>query len=135
MASLDCPICLNRLDDPVLLVQTGITYCRACIATWLGGGGSNCPATGQVLANKEVVSNYLARAVLDDLAAEAADEAAHEQEAAAPSSELAAPPSARQLQPQAPSLQEQATARVAELGPGNSPDVQERQPWTLPCSA
>ncbi len=51
-----------------MLVQTGITYCDACIAGWLDSGGRTCPATGRVLSSKATAPNYLVKGLLEQLA-------------------------------------------------------------------
>lgn len=62
--SLDCSICLNRLNDPVF-VDTGMTYCRECITRWFAKGHDTCPNTKQVLQSQELKINWLARGMLD----------------------------------------------------------------------
>jgi hypothetical protein len=52
-----------------VLVQTGITYCGACITGWLDRGGAICPATGQVLSSKATAPNHLVKGLLEQLAA------------------------------------------------------------------
>ncbi|KAL4355091.1 hypothetical protein GQ457_06G034720 [Hibiscus cannabinus] len=51
-----CPISLDVMKSPVSLC-TGVTYDRASIQRWLDSGNNTCPATMQVLQNKELVPN------------------------------------------------------------------------------
>ncbi len=62
---LDCSICMDTLHDPVF-VDTGMTYCRACITQWFARGNLTCPATGQRLHNRELRVNWMARGMLDE---------------------------------------------------------------------
>lgn len=51
-----CPISLDVMKSPVSLC-TGVTYDRSSIQRWLDNGNNTCPATMQVLQNKEFVPN------------------------------------------------------------------------------
>lgn len=51
-----CPISLDVMKSPVSLC-TGVTYDRSSIQRWLDNGHNTCPATMQVLQNKEFVPN------------------------------------------------------------------------------
>ncbi|KAJ0242105.1 U-box domain-containing protein 27 [Hirschfeldia incana] len=51
-----CPISLDVMKSPVSLC-TGVTYDRASIQRWLDGGNNTCPATMQILQNKDFVPN------------------------------------------------------------------------------
>ncbi|KAG8383783.1 hypothetical protein BUALT_Bualt04G0049600 [Buddleja alternifolia] len=52
-----CPISLDVMKSPVSLC-TGVTYDRSSIQRWLDGGNNTCPATMQVLHNKDLVPNH-----------------------------------------------------------------------------
>ncbi|KAL8477293.1 hypothetical protein ACS0TY_029545 [Phlomoides rotata] len=52
-----CPISLDVMKSPVSLC-TGVTYDRSSIQRWLDGGNNTCPATMQVLHNKDLIPNY-----------------------------------------------------------------------------
>ncbi|CAN8251619.1 unnamed protein product [Cochlearia groenlandica] len=51
-----CPITLDVMKSPVSLC-TGVTYDRASIQRWLDGGNNTCPATMQILHNKDFIPN------------------------------------------------------------------------------
>ncbi|KAL1215432.1 U-box domain-containing protein 27 [Cardamine amara subsp. amara] len=51
-----CPISLDVMKSPVSLC-TGVTYDRASIQRWLDGGNNTCPATMQILQNKDFIPN------------------------------------------------------------------------------
>ncbi|CAN8264348.1 unnamed protein product [Cochlearia groenlandica] len=51
-----CPISLDVMKSPVSLC-TGVTYDRASIQRWLDGGNNTCPATMQILHNKDFIPN------------------------------------------------------------------------------
>ncbi|KAJ1405069.1 Zinc finger, RING/FYVE/PHD-type [Sesbania bispinosa] len=51
-----CPISLDVMKSPVSLC-TGVTYDRSSIQRWLDDGNNTCPATMQILHNKEFVPN------------------------------------------------------------------------------
>uniref|UniRef100_A0A5B6Z1M2 U-box domain-containing protein n=1 Tax=Davidia involucrata TaxID=16924 RepID=A0A5B6Z1M2_DAVIN len=52
-----CPISLDVMKSPVSLT-TGVTYDRSSIQLWLDTGNNTCPATMQVLQNKDFVPNH-----------------------------------------------------------------------------
>lgn len=52
-----CPISLDVMKSPVSLC-TGVTYDRSSIQRWLDCGNNTCPATMQVLHNKELIPNH-----------------------------------------------------------------------------
>ncbi|KAL0343146.1 UNVERIFIED_CONTAM: U-box domain-containing protein 27 [Sesamum angustifolium] len=52
-----CPISLDVMKSPVSLC-TGVTYDRSSIQRWLDGGNNTCPATMQVLHNKDLIPNH-----------------------------------------------------------------------------
>ncbi|KAL7102112.1 hypothetical protein ACP275_08G099200 [Erythranthe tilingii] len=52
-----CPISLDLMKSPVSLC-TGVTYDRSSIQRWLDGGNNTCPATMQVLQNRDLIPNH-----------------------------------------------------------------------------
>ncbi|KAL3646976.1 hypothetical protein CASFOL_009148 [Castilleja foliolosa] len=52
-----CPISLDVMKSPVSLC-TGVTYDRSSIQRWLDGGNNTCPATMQLLQNKDLIPNH-----------------------------------------------------------------------------
>lgn len=59
-----CPISLDVMKSPVSL-STGVTYDRVSIQRWLDGGNNTCPATLQILQNKEFVPNLTLHRLID----------------------------------------------------------------------
>ncbi|KAG7554724.1 U box domain [Arabidopsis suecica] len=59
-----CPISLDLMKSPVSL-STGVTYDRVSIQRWLDGGNNTCPATMQILQNKEFVPNLTLHRLID----------------------------------------------------------------------
>ena len=43
-----CPITLQLMRDPVLLVETGQVYDRESIESWFKSGHSSCPTSGTI---------------------------------------------------------------------------------------
>mgnify|MGYP001807289972 CR=1 FL=1 len=64
--ALTCPICQDQFCDPVS-TPGGITYCTVCILGWLNSGHATCPHTRQPLSANQLVPNYVARQVLQQL--------------------------------------------------------------------
>ena len=59
-----CPISLDVMKSPVSL-STGVTYDRVSIQRWLDDGNNTCPATMQILQNKEFVPNLTLHRLID----------------------------------------------------------------------
>lgn len=59
-ASFYCPVSMELMSDPVM-VATGHTYDRQCIAKWLAQGNRTCPVTGMRLRHLELVPNHALR--------------------------------------------------------------------------
>ncbi|XP_010491622.1 PREDICTED: U-box domain-containing protein 28-like [Camelina sativa] len=59
-----CPISLDLMNSPVSL-STGVTYDRVSIQRWLDGGNNTCPATMQILQNKDFVPNLTLHRLID----------------------------------------------------------------------
>ncbi|WOK94283.1 U-box domain-containing protein 21-like [Canna indica] len=64
-AAFRCPISLDLMKDPVTL-QTGITYDRRSIETWLETGNLTCPVTKQALKDDDLVPNHSLRRMIQD---------------------------------------------------------------------
>lgn len=60
-----CPISLDLMRDPVILC-TGMSYDRVSIEMWLGSGHNTCPATNQVLADKQLIPNHTLHRLIQD---------------------------------------------------------------------
>ena len=48
-----CPITLQLMRDPVLLVETGQVYDRESIESWFKSGHSTCPTSGKMSSAAE----------------------------------------------------------------------------------
>lgn len=57
-----CPISLELMKDPVI-VSTGQTFERSCIAKWLEAGHRTCPKTQQTLSST-LTPNYVLRSLI-----------------------------------------------------------------------
>lgn len=64
--SLKCPISLDLMSDPVIVLETGQTYDRQSIVHWFQSGKSTCPVTGKPLKSKEIVANPALKHTIDD---------------------------------------------------------------------
>lgn len=62
-ASFYCPVSMELMSDPVM-VATGHTYDRSCIAKWLAQGNRTCPVTGMRLRHLELVPNHALRSAI-----------------------------------------------------------------------
>ena len=128
---------MDTVWDPVVLVQTGITYCRPCLRWWFASGGESCPATGQALSSKSVATNYIVRQLVGRVRGTSCPQPAQEQRILG-LLELFSPPAgdgwAGLLPPEVEDalLLDDDSALltlpelVALLGPGYSSAVQER---------
>ena len=63
-ARFKCPISLEIMDDPVTLVQTGLTYNRPAIKEWLKENNT-CPVRNVRLTNRTLIPNLLLRDELE----------------------------------------------------------------------
>lgn len=61
-----CPITLDLMKDPVMLVETLQTYDRTSIRRWFDWGGVTCPVSGKQLLSQEVVNNPAVRSAISD---------------------------------------------------------------------
>eukprot|EP00899_Mesostigma_viride_P002869 jgi/Mesvir1/12583/Mv10331-RA.1 len=68
--ALTCPICSEVMFDPVVLRETGQSYCRGCINAWFQQGRASCPSTGVRLQSLEVIANVALRSLCLDWALE-----------------------------------------------------------------
>ncbi|KAL9644930.1 hypothetical protein ABK040_004424 [Willaertia magna] len=60
-----CPISLNIMKDPVLLIETGHTYDRESIEQWFQTNNT-CPLTGKKLIDKKLVSVFYLKKIIDE---------------------------------------------------------------------
>lgn len=60
-----CPICLELFTDPVL-VETGHTYDRGCLVSWLSSGACTCPKTGRRLQSATMLPNVAVKNLVTD---------------------------------------------------------------------
>ncbi|XP_044510993.1 U-box domain-containing protein 29-like [Mangifera indica] len=58
-----CPISLDVMKSPVSLC-TGVTYDRSSIQHWLESGHDTCPATMQILSNRDFTPNLTLRRLI-----------------------------------------------------------------------
>eukprot|EP00882_Tetradesmus_deserticola_P004990 GHRQ01005259.1.p1 GENE.GHRQ01005259.1~~GHRQ01005259.1.p1 ORF type:complete len:429 (+),score=103.88 GHRQ01005259.1:79-1365(+) len=65
--SFYCPVSMELMSDPVM-VATGHTYDRQCIAKWLAQGNRTCPVTGMRLRHLELVPNHALRNAIQEWA-------------------------------------------------------------------
>ncbi|GAQ91049.1 hypothetical protein KFL_007190040 [Klebsormidium nitens] len=56
-----CPISGDVMGDPVIIVETYITYERSQIEKWFGDGHRTCPVTNQHLESTQVIPNLSLR--------------------------------------------------------------------------
>eukprot|EP00210_Caulerpa_lentillifera_P002522 g2419.t1 len=52
-----CPISMTVMEDPVILVETAISYERREIETWFTQGNNTCPFTGLELKSQLLIPN------------------------------------------------------------------------------
>jgi hypothetical protein len=60
-----CPITHDVMKDPYIVVETGHSYERVSIASWLAFNKTD-PKTNNVLTNKALVPNHTLRGAIDD---------------------------------------------------------------------
>ncbi|GMH37470.1 hypothetical protein BSKO_05343 [Bryopsis sp. KO-2023] len=76
-----CPISLELMEDPVVLIETAVTYDKKSIDTWLFAYGSTkCPVSGMKLNRLGYVENKALRCLIDDWKREHMHEEASEGE-------------------------------------------------------
>jgi len=61
-----CPITLELMSDPVMLVDTWATYDRKSIERWFAKGHATCPRTNQEVKNMQLIPNYALKSSIDD---------------------------------------------------------------------
>lgn len=62
-----CPISLEVMKEPVLVVETGVTYDKISIETWLHSyGHDTCPVSRKQLRSTSYVENRFARILIND---------------------------------------------------------------------
>lgn len=52
-----CPISMTVMEDPVILVETAVSYERREITAWFARGNNTCPCTGITLQSQVVIPN------------------------------------------------------------------------------
>ena len=62
---LKCPITLELTEEPVMLVQTGQTYDRKAILTWLIDHPHKCPLTGDFEGEAKLQPNYAVKGLVE----------------------------------------------------------------------
>lgn len=60
-----CPISMSVMEDPVVLVETGVTYERLEIAAWFAQGKNTCPCTGVTLSSQQLVPNRALKSTIE----------------------------------------------------------------------
>ncbi len=63
-----CPISLEIMRDPVIMVETAMTYDRASIEQHFASGQDNCPLSGRTLVSKRMIPNYNLRSAIESWA-------------------------------------------------------------------
>eukprot|EP00891_Asterochloris_glomerata_P008517 jgi/Astpho2/8517/Aster-x0359 len=53
-----CPISLDIMTDPVIMIETAMNYDRSSIEQHFACGNEICPLSGRVLLNKRMIPNY-----------------------------------------------------------------------------
>jgi len=66
LQGLRCPISLETMTDPVVLLESGHTFERSEIVAWLARNAT-CPLSKRPLASKALAPNFLVRSQLSDL--------------------------------------------------------------------
>ncbi|CAO2041866.1 unnamed protein product, partial [Urochloa humidicola] len=59
-----CPISLELMQDPVIMVSSGQTYERSCIQSWLDSGHNTCPKTQLPLSDYALKPNFVLKDVI-----------------------------------------------------------------------
>ena len=65
-----CPISLELMRDPVLLVETGQVYDRSSIEGWFKAGKSSCPVSGAKVKQMRLSSIFPLRSAIQTYAKE-----------------------------------------------------------------
>ena len=71
--SFFCPITHDVMKDPYIVAETGHSYERSSIASWLSLNSTD-PKTNRVLSNKSLVPNHTLRGAIDDFFSELSKE-------------------------------------------------------------
>jgi hypothetical protein len=65
-SAFTCPITLDVMTDPVILLETGQTYERSALEEWFSRGKRECPATGVSVVDTRVIpARSLKAAILE----------------------------------------------------------------------
>ncbi|KAL9649296.1 hypothetical protein ABK040_014599 [Willaertia magna] len=62
---LICPITQQLMKEPVLLIESGITYEKEAILNWLKNHDT-CPCTNKVLKNKNFIVNFNLKSIIEN---------------------------------------------------------------------
>jgi hypothetical protein len=63
--NLYCPISSKLIEDPVILVESGQTYDRKSIETWLKDHDTD-PLSGEKLTNKQLITNFAVKKLIEE---------------------------------------------------------------------
>lgn len=62
-----CPIALEIMEDPVVLMETAVTYDRKSVEVWISPHGpQRCPVTRKKLSNPSFIENKSLKILIDD---------------------------------------------------------------------
>jgi hypothetical protein len=75
MEALLCPISMELMMDPVMVIASGHTYERAAIEEWFMAHNTD-PVTNETVASTEVVANHVVKSLMSSFST---DSARHEQ--------------------------------------------------------
>lgn len=67
MTELKCPISMELMRDPVILVETGNTYDRTSITTYFEQGGTLDPLSGVPLRSQDILPNRSMKKLVQDV--------------------------------------------------------------------
>ncbi|GBG64750.1 hypothetical protein CBR_g46708 [Chara braunii] len=63
-ADMKCPLSLELMGDPVIVVPSGVTYERAYIQRWMDDGNLTCPKTRVALTSTVLTPNYSLKSMI-----------------------------------------------------------------------
>lgn len=62
-----CPIALEIMEDPVVLMETAVTYDRKSVEVWISPHGpQKCPVTKKQLSNPSFIENKALKMLIED---------------------------------------------------------------------
>jgi len=62
--AVKCPICFDRFEDPVIVVECGHCFCFECIENWQNQSKRTCPCCRELILSRPVSAHFL-HTVLD----------------------------------------------------------------------